>query len=81
MVGASVGGCQSPMQAPETPTGSRGGGGLVLVTASTLCQSCQGSRSTESPCSGAEGSLLGAASDVTGHEQRREEEGGVHGAD
>lgn len=57
------------------PPGSRGGGGLVLVTASTLLlsQSCQGSRGTESRCSGAEGSLLGAASDVTGHEQRRRE--------
>lgn len=40
----------------------------------------RGSRATGSPSSGAEGSLLGAAGDVTGHEQRREEEGGVHGA-
>ena len=83
-VGASVGESQSPVQVPETPAGSRGtGGGLVLVTVSTLLlrQSCQGSRDTESLCSGAEGSLLGAASAVTGHDQRREEEGGVHGAD
>lgn len=59
--------------------------GVVMVwswSQPPLC-SCfspaRGSRATESPCSRAEGSLLGVANDVTGHEQRREEEGGVHG--
>lgn len=66
-----------PLQAP----------GVVMVWSREQPPLCKcvsptrGSRATESPCSGAEGSLLGAAGDVTGHEQRREEEGGVHGAD
>lgn len=37
--------------APETPAGSRDGGGLVLLTASTLLllQSCQGVQSHRKP--------------------------------
>lgn len=50
-MGASVGGSQSPVWAPEVPAGSRGGDGPVLVTASTLlvCQSCLGVQSYREP--------------------------------
>lgn len=49
--GASVGGSPAPSWAPKTPAGSRGAGGLVLVTASTLllCQSCLGVQSYREP--------------------------------
>lgn len=53
--------------------GSRGWWWSGLMIVSTLLCFCpaRGSRATQSLCSGTEGSLLGVASDVTGHEQRR----------
>lgn len=50
-VGASVEGLSLLCWAPETSAGSRGGGGLVLVTGSPLflLQSCQGVQSYRKP--------------------------------
>lgn len=68
---------------PRGPCRYPGGGALVLVAVSPvlLHQSCQGVRSCREPVLRAEDSLLGVARDVIGPDQRREEEGGMHGAD
>lgn len=60
---------EAPVWAPEVA------GGLLLYQPPLCCcfSPARGSRATQSLCSGAEGSLLGVASDVTGHEQRRRE--------
>lgn len=81
-VGAPGGRLSLLCWAPETPYRLWG----VVVWSweqPSLCfyfSSAKGSRASECLCSGAEGSLLGAASDVTGPEQSKEEEGSVHGA-
>jgi predicted MFS family arabinose efflux permease len=50
-MGAAVGGLSLLCWAPETPTGSKGAGGLILITVSTLLllQSCQGVQSYREP--------------------------------
>lgn len=51
----------------------------MAASSGSYCCPPGGVQSSRKPVLGAEGSLLGAASDVTGQEQSREEEGSVHG--